>query len=249
MESTAENQSIMRKQGKVLENDMFVTYKSLCEKHKIGDKTSNIDVHDKIRKLITEKMQEISKNKQVDICSHKLEEYDKSTYIHSVRVAVLCMIIGKLLDFDKNKIIELGIAGLLHDIGKLFIPIAIITKPGRLDEIERVLINSHPASSAYYLRENYSSISEDVIWGVAEHHERIDGTGYPRHLKGDEISLIGRIIAIADVFEAYSSHRSYHKERSIAETVEFIQRVHGLDQEILSIFISHVDITNSVMTF
>lgn len=249
MEEVKDKQLMIEKSAETLEHDMLLAYEVLCEKPWSEDKASKREVHNKIYGLMTEKMKQICKNTQIDICTHKLEEYDKSTYIHSVRVAVICMIIGKLLGFTKDNIIELGIAGLLHDIGKLFMPIDIIVKPGRLNEIERVLINSHSASSAYYLRENYKSISEDVIWGVAEHHERLDGTGYPRHLKGDEISLIGRIIAIADIFEAYSSNRSYHKERTMAETVEFIQKVNGLDQEILSIFLSHIDTNTHIMTF
>lgn len=244
-----EHKHTIEKSAETLEHDMLLTYELLCEKHMPNVKDNNKNIHNKIYYLMTEKMEQICKNKSIDICTHKLEAYDESTYIHSVRVAVICMIIGKLLEFNKNKIIELGIAGLLHDIGKLFIPINIIVKPGRLDEIERILINSHPASSAYYLRENYTSISEDVIWGVAEHHERLDGTGYPRHLKGDEISLIGRIVAIADIFEAYSSNRSYHKERTMAETIEFIQKVNGLDQEILNIFLSHIDVDKRIMKF
>ena len=229
-----------------LENSLISAYKSLC-KNTAKDKKEQINQD--IYKIITEKVDEICLETSINICAHKLEEYDQATYVHSVRVSILCMAIGKLLGFDKNKIIELGLAGLLHDIGKLFIPIKVITKPGRLDEIERILIFSHPASSAYYLRENYKNISEDIIWGVAEHHERLDGSGYPRKLRGHEISLIGRIIAIADLFEAYSSERSYHKRRTVGETIKFIQKVTGLDQEILEIFISHLNIKTGAIEF
>lgn len=229
-----------------LENSLISAYKSLCKNTAKGKKEQlNQDIY----KIITEKVDEICLKTSINICAHKLEEYDQATYVHSVRVSILCMAIGKLLGFDKNKIIELGLAGLLHDIGKLFIPIKVITKPGRLDEIERILIFSHPASSAYYLRENYKNICEDIIWGVAEHHERLDGSGYPRKLRGDEISLIGRIIAIADIFEAYSSERSYHKRRTVEETIKFIQKVTGLDQEILEIFISHLNIKTGAIEF
>lgn len=230
----------------ILESNMLLAYESLCRNTaKDKEEQLNQDIYN----IIIEKTNQICMNTSVNICVHKLEEYDKSTYLHSVRVSILCMAIGKLMGFDKNKIMELGLAGLLHDIGKLFVPIDIITKPGRLDEIEKVLIFSHPASSAYYLRENYKNISDDIIWGVAEHHERLDGSGYPRKLRGDEISLIGRIIAIADIFEAYSSERSYHKKRSVKETVEFIQKVSGLDQEILGIFISHLNTRTGAVEF
>lgn len=229
-----------------LELNLLSAYESLC-KSAVGDNTKQINRD--IYKIITEKVEKICEETSINICAHKLEEYDQATYLHSVRVSILCMAIGKLMGFDKGKITELGLAGLLHDIGKLFIPIEIITKPGRLDDIERIMIFSHPASSAYYLRENYSNISEDIIWGVFEHHERLDGSGYPRKLRGDEISLIGKIIAIADIFEAYSSERSYHKSRTVEETVKYIRKANGLDQEILEIFISHLNIKTGAVEF
>lgn len=236
----------------VLEDSLLVAYEMLCKNTTVPENKEAKQLNGEIYNIITKKVNQICQDTSINVCAGKLQAYDNSTYLHSVRVSILCMAIGKLLEFDKNKIIELGIAGLLHDIGKLFVPIEIITKPGRLDEIERALISVHPVSSAYYLRENYNhinEISEDIIWGVSEHHERLDGTGYPRHLKGDEISTIGRIIAIADIFEAYGSKRSYHKQRSIEDTIEFIQRVNGLDQEILGIFISHLNINTGAIEF
>ncbi|MBD5508854.1 MAG: HD domain-containing protein [Lachnospiraceae bacterium] len=247
MDMAGDTQLLIKKQTNGLEKDMLLSYKLLCEKHSLDDRTSVYDTNNKVSHLMAERMKQICSNTSINNCAYKLETYDKPTYMHSVRVAVLCMIIGKLMNFDKNNIIELGIAGLLHDIGKLLIPINIITKPGKLDEIEKILINSHSASSAYYLRENYTSISKNVIVGVVEHHERLDGTGYPRHLKGNEISLIGRIIAVADIFEAYSSNRSYHKARTITETIEFMQKLNGLDQRILNLFICHIDKNNNVI--
>ena len=161
-------------------------------------------------------------------------------YLHSVRVAVISVCIGKILGYNRDLVNELCLAGLLHDIGKKFVPVEIILKPSKLDEIEKDIIRAHPAMSAYYLRERYKYINEDVLLGVYEHHERLDGTGYPRGLKGEEISEIGRIIAIADVLEAYSSERSYHEARSLKQTIKYLETNTGLDQYIIGQLKEHI---------
>ncbi|HOF06335.1 MAG TPA: HD domain-containing phosphohydrolase, partial [Syntrophales bacterium] len=114
----------------------------------------------------------------------------------------------------------------IHDIGKLAIPAEILSKPTRLTDLEFSLIKNH-AEQGYQMLKDI-----DFPWPVAEivyqHHERCDGSGYPRGLKGDEILLEARIIAVADVVEAMSSHRPYRPSRGIAAALEEIQNQRGI---------------------
>lgn len=207
------------------------------------------EINSSLYKVITKNIESLVHSDSIDIIIKELENYDDNTYTHSVRVSVLAVAIGKLLGFSNDRLAELALAGLLHDIGKLFIPVSIINKPSRLDDIERAIINSHTAYGAYYIKQNFHQLSDEVMYGVYEHHEKLDGTGYPNRLVGNEISLFGRILAIADIFEAYSSARSYHEARTIEETIDFMKSVNGLDQEILRLFLKRIDIKTGTIKF
>ncbi len=132
---------------------------------------------------------------------------DPYTIEHQERVAALALEIGNRLGLGEERCEGLRIAGLVHDIGKIEIPGEILSKPGRLSPIEFELIKTHARSGYDILRE------VDFPWPVAEiahqHHERLDGSGYPRGLKGEEILLEARIITVADVVESMVSHRPY----------------------------------------
>ena len=129
------------------------------------------------------------------------------------------------MGLPERKLPGIRIAGLLHDMGKISIPAEILTKPTQLSEIELDLIKTHPQVAYEVLREI------DFPWPVAEiiyqHHERWDGSGYPRGLKDDEILLEARILAVADVVEAMSSHRPYRPAHSIKEALEELIRNKG----------------------
>lgn len=221
-----------------LEVDMLQAFKKLCFSI---DTDGEKEIVELIHHLTEERAEQIFKSTSINICQKKLREYESGTYLHSVRVAVISVCIGKILGYNRDLVNELCLAGLLHDIGKKFVPVEIILKPSKLDEIEKDIIRAHPAMSAYYLRERYKYINEDVLLGVYEHHERLDGTGYPRGLKGEEISEIGRIIAIADVLEAYSSERSYHEARSLEQTIKYLETNTGLDQYIIGQLKEHIE--------
>ena len=236
----------MYKIPRELEIDMLQAIDLLCNN---ADSETEEQINKTIKHIVNEKTEQVCKQSHIRICTNKLKTYDESTYMHSVRVSIICIAIGRLLNYKKDALAELGIAGLLHDIGKKFVPIEIITKTDSLDNIEMDIIKAHPAMSAYYLKQKYNYINEDILLGVYQHHERLDGSGYPRGLQGDEISEPGRIIAIADIFEAYSSKRSYHQQRTVAETVEFIRKVNGLDKEILELFLKHLDLESETIYF
>jgi HD-GYP domain-containing protein (c-di-GMP phosphodiesterase class II) len=226
-----------------LERNMLKALNNLCRD---VDDTS---VNTTIEHIVNEYAERVCIDSNINLCADTLKAYDESTYIHSVRVSILCLAIARILNYTKEAMAELGIAGLLHDIGKELVPVEIITKEDILTDIEMDIVKVHPAMSAYYLKEKYKYIDNQVLLGVYQHHERLDGSGYPRQLKGDEIGEAGRIIAIADVFEAYSSKRSYHQQRTLKETVDFIRSNKGLDQYIVEKFIQHIDFSTGTVTF
>lgn len=138
---------------------------------------------------------------------HNMRRYDDLTYVHSLNVALISNVFGKWLHFSPEDIELLTLAGLLHDIGKLMIPSEIITKPEKLTEQEYATIKTH-AMRGYYILKG-KDISDRVKNVALMHHEKIDGSGYPQGLKGDQIDDFAKIISIADVYDAMTSARIY----------------------------------------
>jgi len=136
-----------------------------------------------------------------------VEMRDPYTTGHQQRVAELAVAIGRAMGLPEQTVYGLHLAGLVHDLGKIHIPAEILSKPGKLTKIEFEMIKTHP-EAGYEILKNV-----DFLWPIAQtvlqHHERIDGSGYPAGLKGDQILLEAKIIAVADVVEAISSHRPY----------------------------------------
>ncbi|MBF0566965.1 MAG: PAS domain S-box protein [Nitrospirae bacterium] len=146
-------------------------------------------------------------NGTVDALSTMAESKDPYTAGHQRRVAQLTCAIARAMMLGEDEVEGLYVASILHDIGKVYVPSELLSKPGRLNEIELSLIKTH-SEVGYNILKNIESdwMTADI---VHQHHERLDGSGYPGGLKGDEILLGARIIAVADVVEAISSHRPY----------------------------------------
>ena len=126
-----------------------------------------------------------------------------------VRTSILSLIIGKYLKIPTHKLIDLGVAALLHDIGMLMVPEELYLRPGSLTEDEKIIIKNHPIYG-YKLLDSYN-FPPAIKRAVLEHHEREDGTGYPRNLSEENISQYGKIIALACSYEAISAKRVYKK--------------------------------------
>ncbi|MHC3994444.1 PAS domain S-box protein [Thiomicrolovo sp. ZZH C-3] len=154
-----------------------------------------------------------------------VESRDPYTAGHQRRVAELAAAIAREMELDEERIQGISFAGIIHDLGKIHIPAEILSKPGRLSDIEYQLIQTHPQAGY--------DIVKDVRfpWPIAQiilqHHERVDGTGYPQGLKGNEILLEARIISIADTVDAISSHRPYRSARGIETAIQEIQKGKG----------------------
>jgi PAS domain S-box-containing protein/putative nucleotidyltransferase with HDIG domain len=154
------------------------------------------------------------------------ERRDPYTAGHQQRVTQLAWAIAREMDLTEEQIEGIRVAGSVHDIGKIYVPAEILSKPGRITDIEFSLIKIHPQVGQEILRAvNFPWPVADI---VLQHQERWDGSGYPAGLKGDEILLEARILAVADVVEAMASHRPYRSARGIDEALEEISRNRGI---------------------
>jgi len=138
----------------------------------------------------------------------RLAEKDASTEEHTRRVAALAVEVGERLGLSSTRLRSLAIGGLLHDVGKLSVPSAILQKPGPLDDDEFAAVKQHPERGRELLSE-LGGFDDSVKRLVLDHHERLDGTGYPRGLKADDLDLETRILAVCDVYDALVSSRVY----------------------------------------
>ncbi len=138
---------------------------------------------------------------------HSLRQYDDATYVHCINVSLISNIIGQWLRLPDEDIQICTEAGLLHDVGKLLIPGSIITKPAKLTESEYTIVQTHPQEGYKILKD--LDVNIHVKNAALMHHERCDGSGYPLHLKGPQIDMFAKIVAIADVYDAMTSARVY----------------------------------------
>ncbi len=154
-----------------------------------------------------------------------IDAKDPYTCGHSQRVAIISKRLAEAWGFGPQKVQQVYLMGLLHDIGKIGVPEAVLCKPGRLTDAEFELIKNHPVIGAKIL--GGIRQLEDAIGGILTHHERLDGTGYPRKLKGDELPFEGLIVGLADGFDAMTSDRTYRKALPLPVVVAEIRKNAG----------------------
>lgn len=184
----------------------------------------------------------LSKN-HVSLDLTDLRTFDDYTYSHSVNVAVLSSVIGLGLQLPEKDLINLVLAGLLHDIGKLSIPPEILNKPGRLTHDEYMIMKNH-AIYSYEKIKGRMDISAQIKQAVLYHHENIDGSGYPNGVDESSLSLYARILHVADVYDALVSKRPYKEPYSPYEATEYLMGGCGamFDQMVVSAFLRYVPI-------
>lgn len=163
----------------------------------------------------------------------RLKTKDEGTYVHSLAVASMMTQLGDICGLNREETTLLGVAGLLHDIGKLKIPDEILNKPGRLTDEERDIIRTHPDIGYDWLRQ-YEEIPQLVLDITRLHHEVLDGSGYPLRLTADELSLPVRISTVCDVFEALTSARPYKAGWPAQEALDWMfARPHLFDRKLV----------------
>ena len=156
----------------------------------------------------------------------RLKTKDDYTYMHSVAVCALMVSLAKQLDLPDGQTRELGLGGLLHDIGKIAMPLDILNKPGKLTEEEFVLAKDHPAVGHRILRDG-GAVGDIVLDVCLHHHEKMNGMGYPDQLSGDKISMFARMCAVCDVYDAVTSNRPYKHSWCPSESLHIMAEWDG----------------------
>lgn len=164
----------------------------------------------KVEPVIGRLADSIFRNKDALISLSRIKQKDNYTFQHSVSVSVLLISFCLAMKYERSVIIEVGLGGLLHDVGKMMIPDHILNKPGPLTGPEFALMQAHTSIGREILRQT-PGVPEAAIIIAAEHHERYDGSGYSERLKENEISQFGQMASIVDVYDALTSTRIYHK--------------------------------------
>lgn len=158
--------------------------------------------------MIDSMIESVSRNAAALLSLSKLRVNDEYTFSHCINVSLLSVLFGRYLGLDREGLRLLGFAGLFHDLGKARMPEGVLNKPGKLTEEEFAIMKRHPAEGFLMMRKD-KRIAPEVLRGALEHHEKFDGTGYPRALAGDQISAFARIIGVVDVYDALTSVRVY----------------------------------------
>ncbi|HJT18929.1 MAG TPA: HD-GYP domain-containing protein [Nitrospira sp.] len=173
----------------------------------------------------------------------RLKRFDEYTFYHSVNTSLLGLALGRSMGFTRDALHRLGVGTLLHDIGKTRIPAEILNKPGRFEAHEFEIVQQHVMRGVEILSD--TALGEDFLKPALEHHERVDGTGYPHRRKKTELSGFGLIAAIVDIYDAITSDRCYHKAKPAHEALQFLyqlgQRGH-VDHELLQRFVQVVGV-------
>ena len=187
----------------------------------------NHDVKERHKEELSENIYKLRKTMIgfIQAISHTIEARDPYTAGHQKRVSNLARCIAQELNLSPDQIESIRMAALIHDLGKIFVPAEILNKPGELQVNEFNLIKDHPGSGHNILKDI------DFPWPVADiilqHHEKIDGSGYPKGLKNKEIMLEAKILCVADVVEAISSHRPYRPSLGITAALEEVNKYRG----------------------
>ncbi|OGS66558.1 MAG: hypothetical protein A2522_06520 [Gallionellales bacterium RIFOXYD12_FULL_53_10] len=163
-----------------------------------------------VESLVDEINQSMLRNDSALLSLLRIKNKDDYTYLHSISVCALMLSLGRKLGLEGASLNEAGMAGLLHDIGKSLIPENILNKPSHLSDCEFEVMKEHPQLGWNILSQS-SEISEITLDVCLHHHERLDGSGYPKQLSGDTISLFSRMAAICDVYDAITADRCYKK--------------------------------------
>ncbi len=194
---------------------------------------------DDAKEVVTDVVQSMIHNPNAMMCYTLIQNRDERTSDHSMNVCVLSLAFGRHLELSEDELDELGIAALLHDMGKVEIPMDVLHKEGRLTDEEFDIIKEHPVHGRKILLEANGKVPQSVIDVAYSHHERADGHGYPQGLTSRQMSLFVKIVAIVDVYDALTSNRSYHEGISSHDALKrmYEWRETDFDPDLLEKFI------------
>lgn len=177
---------------------------SMFQEARMGNTVDAAGVAD----LVEEISDTVARNSSALISLARLKTADDYTYMHSVAVCAMMIALARQLGMDEQQVRKAGLAGLLHDVGKMLVPTAVLNKPGKLTDEEFAIVKNHPVAGHDFLTSsaNIDPVALDVC---LHHHEKVDGSGYPGGLTGPQISLFAKMGAVCDVYDAITSNRPY----------------------------------------
>lgn len=192
--------------------------------------------------LVEDVSRSVQRNAGALVSLARLKTRDDYTYMHSMAVCALMVALARQLGLDEPASREAGLAGLLHDVGKALMPSDVLSKPGRLSELEWAVMRTHP-ERGHELLESSGTVTAAALDVVLHHHERIDGGGYPHGLEADAISMLARMGAVCDVYDAITSNRPYKAGWDPAESIAKMMSWQGqFDAAVLGAFVHSLGI-------
>ncbi len=202
--------------------------------------TSAENLADTTKSIASDLLRAIDDNDALAVDINMIKVSDEYTFKHSVDVATMAMVVAKKMGMTEEEVHDIGVAGLLHDIGKSQIPSEILNKPGRLTEEEFALMKQHPLMGYNLLKEN-PGISETIKCAVLQHHEKINGQGYPMGMEASRISAFAKILTVVDIYDALVTERPYKAAFSQRDAVEMLMAMtYELDMDALKGFLGSV---------
>jgi HD-GYP domain-containing protein (c-di-GMP phosphodiesterase class II) len=235
--TNAERQTAVRK-AKATLNRAKAAVKQMFDDARMGRAIKTT----KMASLVNQITASIDQDPSVILNLARLKRKDDYTYLHSVSVCALMINLGRKMHLPEPMVRECGMAGLLHDVGKLAIPNDILLKPSALDETEFQIVRDHPLAG-YKILAAANGVSDAALDVCLHHHEKMDGTGYPHALNGEDLGLMTRMAAICDVYDAVTSQRSYNRPWSPSEALAKMQSWEGhFDKLIFQSFVSSLGI-------
>jgi len=200
----------------------------------------------KMKRMVQGAVNLMVKDESILLGLTTIKNYDEYTFNHCVNVAIYSLAMGRRLGFSKKTLTELGMTALLHDIGKAKIPKEIINKPDKLDEDEWRIIKEHPMTGVEMMLKikQLGEMSPKMVIGVFEHHLNCDLTGYPKLIRKKDLTLFGKIIKIADCYDAMTTPRAYRKKpyRPEQTLAIMVREKNGFDPVLLKVFIGIIGI-------
>ncbi|MBU5592897.1 HD-GYP domain-containing protein [Clostridium sp. MSJ-4] len=195
-----------------------------------------VDLRESLTK-VEELMNYVIEFGDVNKSLNDIKTHDNYTFVHSIDTGIMATFLGINMNMSREELVNLGIAATLHDIGKVKIDKDVINKPSALSDMEYLEMKKHPVYGAEILKLN-SNLSLKIIDAVLQHHERVDGKGYPFGLKGNEITQNAKIISVCDVYDAVSNDRCYRSKFNPKDAYELILAGSGsfFDKEVVMTF-------------
>ena len=212
------------KEAKQFHDEAKNFIKTMLDDVRLGKSISSTNA----KKVVDNMTESVMRNRDALLCLTQLKKKDEYTSFHSISVSILCLAFGRHMGYQKNTLKTLGLGGLLHDIGKMKIPAEVLNKAGRLTEEEFEIMRRHVVYGAEILSDTHG-IHESVMEVPLQHHERYNGTGYPKGLKGDQIGVFGMLSSIADVYDAITSNRVYNTALQPQEALKRMFEWRGKD--------------------